>query len=62
VTAHLADLDELLVGRPVSDVQRVFNDAVAGLNAASSAYDVHTSHGVTQGTTIELGVEAAPSP
>jgi len=59
VTLHLANLDELLVGQPVHDVQRVFNDAVAGLEAASSAYDVQTSHGVTQGTTIDLDVEAA---
>jgi len=62
VTSYLAGLERVLVGQPVSDVQRIFNDAVAGLNAASSAYDVHTSHGVTQGTTIDLGVEAASSP
>jgi len=53
VTSHLGGLDQLLVGQPVSDVQRIFNDAVAGLDAASSAYDVHTSHGVAQGTSID---------
>jgi hypothetical protein len=42
-------------------VQRVFNDAVAALDAASSAYDVQTSHGVAQGTTLDLDVEAAPT-
>jgi predicted secreted Zn-dependent protease len=62
VASHLAYVDQVLVGQPVSDVQRVFNDAVAALNAASSAYDVQTSHGVIQGTTIDLGVEAASSP
>jgi len=61
VTSHLVNLDQVLVGQPVQDVQRVFNDAVAGLDAASSAYDVQTSHGVTQGTTIDLDVEAAAS-
>jgi len=61
VVSCLAQLDQVLVGQPVSDVQRVFNDAVAALNAASSAYDVQTSHGVTQGTTIDLDVEAAAS-
>ena len=62
VTQHLANLDRVLVGQPVHDVQRVFADAVAALDAASSAYDVQTSHGVTQGTTLDLAVEAAPSP
>ena len=62
VTSHLSNLDQMLVGQRVDDVQRVFTDAIAALNAASSAYDVQTSHGVTQGTTLDLGVEAASAP
>lgn len=59
VSSYLANLDQVLVGQPVHDVQRVFNDALATLNAASTAYDAQTSHGVTQGTTIDLNVEQA---
>jgi predicted secreted Zn-dependent protease len=62
VTSYLSNLDLVLVGHAVDDVQRVFTDAIAALDAASSAYDVHTSHGVTQGTILGLGVEAAPTP
>ena len=61
VTTHLANLDQALVGLPDADVQRVFNDALAALDAASSAYDAHTSHGLTHGTSIDLDAEAAPS-
>jgi len=61
VTSHLANVDQLVVGQPVGDAQRVFNDVVAGLDAASSAYDAQTSHGLTQGTTIDLDVETAQS-
>jgi predicted secreted Zn-dependent protease len=62
VTSYLANVDHVLVGQSVSDVQRVFNDAVAALNSASTGYDAQTSHGVTQGTTIDLNVEAAQTP
>jgi predicted secreted Zn-dependent protease len=61
VISHLANVDQVLVGQPVGQVQRVFNDIVAALDAASSAYDAQTSHGLTQGTTIDLDVEAASS-
>jgi predicted secreted Zn-dependent protease len=61
VRTHLENVDQLLVGQPVADVQRVFNDVVAALDAASSAYDAYTSHGLNQGTSIDLDAEAAPS-
>lgn len=61
VTSHLANLDRVLVGQPVTSVQSAFNDVIAALDAASSAYDAHTSHGLTQGTSIDLDAEAAPS-
>jgi predicted secreted Zn-dependent protease len=61
VRTHLGNVDQLLVGQSVTAVQRVFSDVVAALDAASSAYDAHTSHGLTQGTSIDLDAEAAPS-
>jgi predicted secreted Zn-dependent protease len=61
VRTHLETVDQVLVGQLVGNVQRVFNDVVAALDAASSAYDAYTSHGLTQGTSIDLGAETAAS-
>jgi predicted secreted Zn-dependent protease len=52
------DLEEHLVGKSAGRAQRVFDHAVHAVQTASDVYDRHNDHGRTEGTVIDVGVDA----
>ncbi len=54
---YLGNLDERMVGQPISQLQEIFDGALNDLQAASDAYDASTDHGRNTGTIISVDVD-----
>ena len=53
---YLDDFEKSLVGLPKDDAWTAFEQRKTDLQKASDAYDTSTSHGVSQGTTLDTSI------
>ena len=59
VHQHFDGLAERMSQLPFTRAQGLFNTTKTNLQTASDAYDTATSHGISQGTTLDLSIEEA---
>jgi predicted secreted Zn-dependent protease len=53
---YLDNFETSLIGMPKDDAWSAFNQCKADLQQASDDYDTATSHGVSQGTTLDTSI------
>jgi hypothetical protein len=57
VHQHFDGLAQRLSELSFVRAQRLFNTTKANLQTASDTYDVSTTHGISQGTTLDVSIE-----